>query len=282
MRFPCKQIASILSLSLGLTLTALAAPATQTYKGRELIVYAPAKLPPQGQRSLVVVLHGGMGNASRIEGGQAESGLKMDEVAEKNGFIVAYLNGTPVTKRMGENYLGWNAGGGCCGVPAETGVDDIAYITGAVHFLTGKYGVDPNRVFGLGHSNGAMMTMRLMCETTLYAAAISISGPLNLDVRSCPDAHGRRVLSIHGSLDQNVPISGGQGTEGLSKVAYKSENYTERVLTASGADFHLQIVPGADHKLDRINAQIQQTEGVSLAEKAARFFELVPPSNPAR
>jgi hypothetical protein len=36
----------------------------------------------------------------------------------------------------------------------------------------------------------------------------------------------------------------------------------------------LQIVQGADHKLDNINDTIERTEGMSLAQKAARFFGL--------
>ncbi|MBZ5525717.1 MAG: hypothetical protein LAP21_26145 [Acidobacteriia bacterium] len=140
--------------------------------------------------------------------------------------------------------------------------------------MVDKYGVDRDRVYGIGHSNGAMMTLRLMCETNLYAAAVSISGPLNLSVQSCPGSRGKHILAIHGAEDQNVPIAGGQGTKGLSRVAYKSAKYTQQIFAASGADFHLQTVQGADHKLDNIDARIEQTEGISIAEKAARFFGL--------
>src|SRR5579872_3355488 len=63
--------------------------ATENYKGRSLLVYAPRNVPAPGSRALVVVLHGGLGNALRIEGGASEKGLKMDEVAEKYGFLVA-------------------------------------------------------------------------------------------------------------------------------------------------------------------------------------------------
>lgn len=201
--------------------------------------------------------------------------MKLDAVAEKNGFIVAYLNGTPVTKMYGADKLGWNAGGGCCGVPSENNVDDVGYITGTVAHLVAEFGVDPKRVYGMGHSNGAMMTMRLMCETDLYAAAVSVSGPLNLKVQSCPAARGKHILAIHGADDQNVPMAGGQGTQGFSKVAYHSENYTQQTFAASGADVHLQIVEGADHQLENINDKIEHTEGLSLAEKSARFFGLV-------
>ena len=248
------------------------------FGGRELLVYAPASLPTAGSRALVVVLHGGLGNASMIEGGLGERGLKLDAVAEKNGFLVAYLNGTKVARLLGQNRLGWNAGGGCCGLPAQEDVDDVGYITRTVNYLTGKYGIDPKRVFGIGHSNGAMMTLRMMCETSVFQAAISVSGPLNLDGHAFSKLKGKRILSIHGANDENVPVAGGRGSKGISGVDYKSEEYTQKVMRDSGADFRLQIVPGADHMLERIDKRIKDTEGVTLAEKAARFFGLAQPT----
>jgi polyhydroxybutyrate depolymerase len=247
---------------------------TESYGGRDMLVYVPTHLPPDGSRALVVVLHGGLGNAQRIASLEFESGLNMNAVAEKDGFIVAYLNGTPVTRYFGDRMLGWNAGGGCCGLSAQNGIDDGTYIQGAVADLEARYGIDPARVYGMGHSNGAMMTQRLMCETTLYAAAVAISGPLNLPATACPDARGKRILAIHGANDRNVPIAGGQGTEGLSRTPYRSEDRSSQTFIASGAAYTLEVVPGADHRLDDIDAVIEQTDGVSIAEKAARFFGL--------
>jgi hypothetical protein len=100
------------------------------------------------------------------------------------------------------------------------------------------------------------------------------SGPLNPSVQNCPGSHGKHILVIHGAEDQNVPIAGGQGTKGVSRVAYKSEQYTQQIFNASGADFHLQTVQGADHILDNIDVRIEQTERISIAGKAARFFGL--------
>jgi polyhydroxybutyrate depolymerase len=192
-------------------LAAASDAATETYGGRSMIVYAPLSLPAPGTRALVVVLHGGLGNAQRIASRQSESGLNLDSLAESNGFVVAYLNGTPVTRFFGADRLGWNAGGGCCGQSAENNIRDVEYISGAVDHLVGKYGIDRSRVYGIGHSNGAMMTERLMCETNLYAAAIAISGPLNLDTGNCSAARGKRILAIHGENDENVPLAGGRG-----------------------------------------------------------------------
>lgn len=267
-------ILGIVTALLALT-PALAAPAgdtTDSYGGRAMILHLPATLPASGTRALVIVLHGGMGNAGRIASHQAESGLNLDAEADKNGFVVAYLNGTPVTRLLGGKFLGWNAGGGCCGQPAQNGTDDVAYITGAVSYLAGKYGVDRARVFAIGHSNGAMMAQRMVCETRVFAGVVAISGPLNLDTTHCPSASGLNVLAIHGADDRNVPIAGGQGSKGLAKVAWKSEAQSQAVMTASGAHYTLQVVPGADHFLDHIGARIQQTEGMSIGEKASRAF----------
>jgi poly(3-hydroxybutyrate) depolymerase len=245
------------------------------YGGRDMLVCAPSPLPPKGTAALVVVLHGGLGNAERIESSRSESGMNLDSIAAQNGFFVAYLNGTPVTRFAGTRMLGWNAGGGCCGQPAIDNVDDVGYIRGAIDRLADEHGIDRSRVYGVGHSNGAMMTARVACETPLYAAAITISGPLNLGVAMCPSARGRRVLAIHGAEDENVPVAGGRGTKGLSRATYNSEEHARQVFTNSGATYELDVVKGADHALEHIDAAIRLTEGTSIAEKSARFFGLL-------
>jgi polyhydroxybutyrate depolymerase len=245
------------------------------YGGRTMVVYVPSHVPTSGT-ALVVVLHGGLGNAQRIESDQAEHGLNMDAVAEQDGFIVAYLNGTSAAWLIASDRYAWNAGGGCCGKPATMDIDDVAYIQGAVVYLVGKYGIDPSRVFGIGHSNGAMMTQRLMCETNLYRAAVAISGPLNVASESCPAAHGKSILAIHGVNDENVPVAGGRGTKGLSSAISQSEEHTLAVYTRSGAHYELQLVQGVDHNLAHINAAIRQAEGRTIAEKAAQYFGLTP------
>lgn len=247
----------------------------ETFGGREMLVYVPSNPPPVGSRALVIVLHGGLGNAERIEAGRSEHGLNLDRVAERIGFVVAYLNGTPITRFFDAEMRGWNAGGGCCGLPARDDIDDVGYIRGAAHRLEAEYGIDLHRVFGIGHSNGAMMTQRLVCETDLYAAAVAISGPLNIAHPRCGDAHGRRILAIHGADDENVPVTGGRGRRGLSRVAYRSEAESRLVLTAAGATYDLDVVAGAGHSLDEIDGLVERRDGVTIAERAAAFFGLM-------
>lgn len=260
-------------LALVLAGPAAAGALTTRFGGRAEIVDVPSHLPPVGRRALVVVLHGGLGNAARIEARRSEAPLNMDAQAQRHGFIVAYLDGTRVGRVLPPTMLGWNAGGGCCGVPAAKGVDDVGYIRAAVADLVRRYGIDPARVFVMGHSNGAMMAQRLMCETDIFAAAVALSGPLNLPVQTCPAARGRRILAIHGADDRNVPVAGGRG-RGMARVAFESEEHSRRVFTASDAVYDLRLVPGAGHKLPLLNATFRRLYGQSIPQAATRFFGL--------
>ncbi len=159
-------------------------------------------------------------------------------------------------------------------MPARQGVDDVAYISSAVSELARRYKIDPTRVYALGHSNGAMMVQRMICETHVLSAGVAISGPLNLEVERCAGAQGRRVLAIHGADDRNVPLAGGVGPAGLSRLAYRSEAQSSQTMIGSGAVYTLQVLPGVDHALPHIAEAIHASDGVTLAAKTAAFFGL--------
>jgi poly(3-hydroxybutyrate) depolymerase len=244
-----------------------------TLAGRGAMVYVPSKLPPTGDRALLVVLHGGLGNAERIAKGHGERAINFNALADAHGFVVAYLNGTPVARLLRDDRRGWNAGN-CCGLPAEKRVDDVSYVQAAVQVLFAAYGIGAGRVFGVGHSNGAMMTQRILCESVVYASAVSLSGTLENNAAGCPLAKGKRLLALHGADDLNVPVAGGIGSKGMSRVAFASQVATAKVWQDSGAEYLLQIVPGADHSVDAISAQLQRLEGQSLGLKVVRFLGL--------
>ena len=247
---------------------------TETYEGRTALVYVPTALPANGSRALVVVLHGGLGNAQRIAAKQSESALNMNDLADTAGFVVAYLNGTPVTKHLGSDKLGWNAGK-CCGQAAGKNIDDVAYLSATVKAIAVKYGIERNRIYGAGHSNGAMMMQRMMCETSLFAAAVPISGTLENDATDCPLARGKRLMAIHGEDDQNVPITGGKGSKAISGTDYASEAATAEVWRRSGATYELRIIKQANHSTENINMRLVETESTTLVQKIALFFGLM-------
>src|SRR5581483_3179096 len=128
---------------------------------RTFRLYRPQGLT--GAVPLVVVLHGGFGSAA-----QAERSYHWDSAADNGHFLVAYPNGL---------HRAWNAGS-CCGEPQKAGVDDVGFITATVAAVEQHFRIDAARVFVTGMSNGAMMALRLACQTDVFAAIASVAGTL--------------------------------------------------------------------------------------------------------
>jgi hypothetical protein len=82
------------------------------------------------------------------------------------------------------------------------------------------------------------------------------------------------VLAIHGVDDRNVPVAGGVGTKGVAKVAFPSEAQARDQVEAAGGHYALQLVPGADHAADHIDAALTATGQGTIGEQAVRFFGL--------
>ena len=162
-----------------------------------------AHVPPQANSSalpLVVSLHGGGGNARQH---RRMSG--MDAAADRDGYIVAYPNGSgPLQDRL----LTWNAGD-CCGYAQKENIDDVAFVSGVVDDLSRRAAVDRGRVYVVGHSNGGMLAHRLGAAMPGHLAAIaSVAG-----ARIPPAGSGRAVpvLHIHSVDDPRALYHGGLG-----------------------------------------------------------------------
>lgn len=241
---------------------------TETVDGRRVIVY----IPPTTSSSpmpLVVALHGGMGNATKIQ-----NYIGLEPYADKYGFMIAYPDGTPVAQRLLDNGKGWNAGE-CCGLPQRKKVDDVAFINALAQHVVRKYKADPERIYGVGHSNGGMMTYRMLCESNVYKGAVIYAGTLELDTSSCPVARGKSILALHGAKDENVPPAGGYTIIGINKnTNYRSQDYTIRVFTNSGANYTHTMLPNAAHMPETINADLIATQNVTLPQKIVTFLGL--------
>jgi len=166
---------------------------------RTYALYVPASLQSGVPAPLVVALHGGGGNAANLE-----RTVRLDAIAEREGFLVVYPDGSG---RLDEILLTWNAGN-CCGYALDEQVDDIGFIGALVAQLSDMYAIDPRRVYATGMSNGGMMSYRLACEAAdLFAAVAPVAGALN--VADCEPAEPVSVLAIHGTADQHVLFEGG-------------------------------------------------------------------------
>jgi polyhydroxybutyrate depolymerase len=167
---------------------------------RTAVVHVPPGYTGAAPVPLVLLLHGGGGN-----GEQAARAYRMDPVADRENFIVAYPNGT---SRMG-NMLTWNAAN-CCGYAQDQGVDDVAFIRALIDELGRRYAIDPRRIYATGMSNGGMMTYRLACQLSDRLAAIApVAGALN--ETSCAPVAPVPAIIFHGTDDQQVLYDGGYG-----------------------------------------------------------------------
>lgn len=156
-----RAVCLVLLAMISPTMGCRARPASQgdTIAGRQVIRHDGrdrtyvVRVPVDVGRSrdgvpLVLVLHGGGGNASR-----AETITGFTDKAEAEGFIVAYPEGTSRRRPL----LTWNAGH-CCGYVMEQGVNDAGCISALIDELASRYPVDLDRVFVTGMSNGAPRT----------------------------------------------------------------------------------------------------------------------------
>lgn len=175
-------------------------------------LYLPSPLP-KGPRPLLVGLHGGLGSGPQFE---ADTGF--DGLAQANGFIAVYPDGTPI--RAGSDHLVWNAGG-CCGIAdaAHEDVDDVGFVVALVHHLEAVYDIDPRRVFLTGHSNGALLAYAVACAHAGTIDAVAVQAGALLEP-TCRPSRPVSVLEIHGTDDQNIPINGGKGPRDVSGTTF--------------------------------------------------------------
>lgn len=251
---------------------------------REYLLHVPAR--PAAERSLVVVLHGGFGSAQ-----QAEAAYGWDELADREGVLVAYPQGDGAA---------WNAGD-CCGAPARTGIDDVAFIEAVVADLQARYGVTPARTFVTGMSNGALMAYRLACDTDLFAAVAAVAGTI---VTGCAHPAPLSVLHIHGLDDDQVRFYGGRGSgpggvDGMpipdvialwrkadacsgAVVVQRPPLTTSRSSCADGRVVELITIAGAGHQWPGAPSRRRRADPPSAALDATRtsweFFDRRAPS----
>ena len=152
-------------------------------------------------RPIVLAFHGGGGEA---EGFQAYA--RLDAVADREGVLIAYPNGSGVLPRR---LLTWNAGE-CCGYAMNQRIDDVGFAMAVVDDLAMRTAVDRRRVYATGHSNGAMMAYRLAAERAdRIAAIVPVAGAHSLPTFA-PSARVA-VLAIHSVDDPRALYAGGVG-----------------------------------------------------------------------
>ncbi len=169
---------------------------------RTYFVHTPPSYDEKTPLALVMVLHGGGGNAENAE---KMSGMSAE--ADNHNFLVVYPDGTG---GFGDKFHTWNSGN-CCAYAMKNNVDDVGFLRALIEKLERDYSVDRKRVFVTGMSNGGMMTYRMACEDAAQiAAAAPVAGALSVP---CHPAVPVSLIAFHGTDDHNVMFDGGTGTK---------------------------------------------------------------------
>ena len=192
---------------------------------RSYLLHLPNGGEPAKPAALVVVFHGGGGNA---ENAARMSG--MDAKADREGFIVVYPNGTggPLGR-----FLTWNAWR-CCGPALDKNVDDVGFVRAMVDKIAREHAIDRKRIYATGLSNGGMMTYRVGCDAAdVFAAIAPVAGALNTD--DCRPSSPLSVIVFHGTVDGHVRFEGGtprtafdRHTRVDNSVAFAVETWAKR------------------------------------------------------
>lgn len=169
---------------------------------RSVGIFDPRREHRPERRAAVVVLHGGLGGDDDTV---ALSFGKLDQLAAEDDFLVVYPAG------VGGH---WNDGRRAQQYVAQRErVNDTGFLTKLVDELVEKRQVDPEAIFFVGVSDGAMMTHRFACERTRKLRAfVAVIGSMPYNVarrRSRCGTESISALMINGTEDPIVPWNGG-------------------------------------------------------------------------
>lgn len=156
-----------------------------------------------GDLPLVILIHGSGDNAASL--------------AERSGFaaLAARERFVLVAPAVAYPGAGWTAHPGLF-EPGAAPADDVAFLEALVREAPGRYGVDPSRVFVVGHKSGAMMAYRLAAATPNAIAGVGVvngslaaasprSGRLS---RITPPSEFVPLVALHGAHARSIPPDG--------------------------------------------------------------------------
>jgi len=170
---------------------------------REYFVHLPSTYREHQVAPVVLVFHGGGGNAQQIA---KFSGF--NKISEEKGFLVLYPEA--IDKH-------WNDGRESARFQEhDEKVNDVAWIDTLITELKTTYSVDNKRIYAVGISNGGIFSQRLAIELSQHFAAIaSLTAQIAKPLAKTQPTNPISVLIMNGTKDPFVPYEGGEVTPTL-------------------------------------------------------------------
>jgi polyhydroxybutyrate depolymerase len=228
---------------------ALAAEPMQLVVNGQTRAYLLAGPPGPAPRPTILMLHGLPGTGAAIA---RRTGL--DQLAPRAGFVAVFPEGLrnrwnhflpgkePPLFVQNSQQVG--------GVP-----DDAGFLKLLVTDLVGRGVSDPKRIYLAGVSNGAFMSLRMICTDAGVFAAVGVlvgGMPERLGA-DCRPPKPIAALMINGTADQIIPYDGGMVQPGSAFAAWPTEHLVGffRELNGCAATSEQAVLPGTTrHKIE--------------------------------
>lgn len=163
---------------------------------RTYLKYIPAGFDGNNSLPLVMNFHGGTDN------GNAQLNIAdMRDLADQDQFILVYPDAYPEPLEGETNWQVVVSGDLPFTVP--TAHDDIGFVDALIDAMHAEHGIDLNRVYAMGYSNGGGFAFDLACRLNERIAAIGVVARTMYieSYESCNVTHPTAVMTILGTAD---------------------------------------------------------------------------------
>ena len=178
--------------------------ATLTHDGvvRTYHVYLPSGFKTAAAPPLVIALHGGGGRGNTFDRGTTLGTLSA--AAEERGVVLVFPEG--IDRQWCDGRFTQLEPQSACAT-----TDDVGFIAALIDTMVADYGIDPQRVYATGISNGGFMSFRLALDLSTKIAAVSpVTAQLSLAVADKTPQQPISVMLINGRADPLIPYDGGE------------------------------------------------------------------------
>jgi len=165
---------------------------------RTFVLYRPKGVEPTGA-GLILAFHGwGMTGI----GLQRNSDL--DRIARAVEAVIAYPDAASTH---------WAEDCDCVAADQTHGVADTAFVSAMMDGLTSEFGLDPNRRFTVGFSQGGLFVQRLACQMAhRFEAIVEVASTMAKPLADrCEPSRPISLLTIISQRDAYFPWDGYQG-----------------------------------------------------------------------